>query len=85
MGMTISGPIVRSIVTDCFHKLVWRDVTNKDQMEALIRFENEAVADVQLSSITNIGNPSLEDLRHEGWNHVCAGTAILLYNYLQQQ
>ncbi|MEM2129939.1 MAG: Gfo/Idh/MocA family oxidoreductase [Candidatus Bathyarchaeia archaeon] len=44
-------------VTGCFHKLVWMDVTNEDQVEALIRFENGAVADVQLSSLASIGKP----------------------------
>lgn len=38
-------------VTGFFHKLVWHDVTNEDHVEAVIRFENGAVADVQLSHI----------------------------------
>ncbi len=53
-------------VTGCFHKLVWIDVTNEDQVEALIRFENGAVADVQLSSIASIGKPRWRILGTKG-------------------
>ena len=42
-------------VTGFFHKLVWMDITNEDQVEAVIRFESGAVADVQLSSLASIG------------------------------
>jgi predicted dehydrogenase len=44
-------------VTGFFHKLAWMDVTNEDQVEAVIRFESGAVADVQLSSLASIGKP----------------------------
>ncbi len=44
-------------VTGVFHKLVWRHVTNEDHVQALIRFANGAVADIQLSSIQRIGKP----------------------------
>jgi predicted dehydrogenase len=37
------------------HKLVWKDVTNEDNAEAIIQFENGAVAYVQLSSIAMAG------------------------------
>lgn len=33
------------------HKLVWKEVTNEDNVEAIIQFENGAVAYVQMSSI----------------------------------
>jgi len=33
------------------HKLVWNEVTNEDNVEAIIQFENSAVAYVQMSSI----------------------------------
>ncbi len=33
------------------HKLVWNDVTNEDNVEAVIQFENGAVAYVEMSSI----------------------------------
>jgi predicted dehydrogenase len=42
-------------VTGFFHKLVWMDITNEDQVEAVIRFESGTVADVQLSSLASIG------------------------------
>jgi len=53
-------------VTGCFHKLVWMDVTNEDQVEALIRFESGAVADVQLSSLASIGKPRWRILGTKG-------------------
>jgi len=40
-----------------FHKLVWKEVTNEDQVEAVIRFLSGAVADVQLSNIASIRKP----------------------------
>lgn len=42
-------------ITGFFHKLVWNDVTNEDHVGALIRFENGALADVQLSHIDRVG------------------------------
>ncbi|MEM2914538.1 MAG: Gfo/Idh/MocA family oxidoreductase, partial [Candidatus Bathyarchaeia archaeon] len=53
-------------VIGCFHKLVWTDVTNEDQVEALIRFENGAVANVQISSIASIGKPRWRILGTKG-------------------
>ena len=49
-----------------FHKLVWNDVTNEDHVGALIRFENGAVADVQLSNIDRIGRPRWRILGTKG-------------------
>jgi scyllo-inositol 2-dehydrogenase (NADP+) len=49
-----------------FHKRVWMDVTNEDQVEAVIRFESGAVADVQLSSIASIGKPRWRILGTKG-------------------
>ncbi|MBC7327747.1 Gfo/Idh/MocA family oxidoreductase [bacterium] len=37
------------------HKLVWHDVTNEDNIEAIIQFENGTVAYIQLSSIAMAG------------------------------
>ena len=44
-------------VTGFFHKLVWHEMTNEDQVRALIRFANGAVADVTWSHIAAIGKP----------------------------
>ncbi len=44
-------------VNGYFHKLVWHDMTNEDQVRAVIRFESGAVADVQWSHIAAIGKP----------------------------
>ena len=51
----IHSPIVD--VTGYFHKRVWHDVTNEDQVQALIRFENGCVANVTMSSIAYAGKP----------------------------
>lgn len=40
-----------------FHKLVWHDVTNEDNVEAIVAFESGAVAYVQLSQIAAAGKP----------------------------
>lgn len=44
-------------VTGFFHKLVWHDATNEDNVEAVLRFESGAMAHVQLSSIAHAGKP----------------------------
>jgi predicted dehydrogenase len=44
-------------VTGFFHKLVWHDMTNEDQVRAIIRFENGVVADVTHSQIAAYGKP----------------------------
>jgi predicted dehydrogenase len=60
----IPGNIVE--VTGYFHKRVWMDVTNEDQVEAVIRFESGAVADVQLSNLASIGKPRWRILGTKG-------------------
>ena len=53
-------------VTGFFHKLVWHGVTNEDQAQAIIRFENGAMADFQISSIAWIGKPRWRILGTKG-------------------
>lgn len=53
-------------VTGHFHKLIWDHVTNEDEVEALIRFQNGAVADIQISSIAASGKPRWRVLGTEG-------------------
>jgi len=40
-----------------FHKLVWNEITNEDQVRAIVRFENGAVGDITWSHIAAIGKP----------------------------
>jgi predicted dehydrogenase len=52
--------IIPGAITDVsgyFHKRVWHDVTNEDQVQAVIRFENGCVANVTMSSIAHAGKP----------------------------
>lgn len=44
-------------VAGYFHKRVWHDVTNEDQVQALIRFANGCVASVAMSSIAYATKP----------------------------
>lgn len=44
-------------VTGYFHNRVWHDITNEDQVQALIRFESGCVANVTMSSIAHAGKP----------------------------
>lgn len=37
--------------------LVWRDISNEDHVQAVIRFANNSVANVQMSSIARLGAP----------------------------
>ena len=51
----VPGPIAS--VTGAFQKRVWHDVTNEDHVQAIIKFENGCVANVQMSSIAHTGKP----------------------------
>ncbi len=54
-------------VTGYFHQnRVWKDVTNEDHVEAVIRFEDGAVANVQMSQIAKIGKPRWRVLGEKG-------------------
>jgi predicted dehydrogenase len=51
----IPGPIAS--VTGNFQKRVWHDVTNEDHVQAIIKFENGCVANVQMTSIAYATKP----------------------------
>jgi predicted dehydrogenase len=53
-------------VTGFFHKRVWQGCTNEDQTQAIIRFNNGATADLQVSSIARIGKPKFRILGTQG-------------------
>lgn len=53
-------------VTGFFHKRVWHDVTNEDQVQGIIRFAGGKVADVQQSSISLGPKPRWRILGTEG-------------------
>ncbi len=53
-------------VVGAFHKLKWHDVTNEDHVQAIIRFANGTIADVQFSTIAAAGKPRWFILGTEG-------------------
>ena len=54
-------------VTGFFHpNRVWDDISNEDHVQAIIRFADDAVADVQMSSIAKIGKPRWRVLGEKG-------------------
>jgi scyllo-inositol 2-dehydrogenase (NADP+) len=53
-------------ITGFFQKLVWNDVTNEDQTQAIIRFKNGATADLTMSSIAMTGKPRFRILGTKG-------------------
>ncbi len=53
-------------VTGFFHKLKWPDVSNEDNVEAAIRFEDGCVAHVQMSSLAMVGRERWRILGTEG-------------------
>ncbi|MDH7482028.1 MAG: Gfo/Idh/MocA family oxidoreductase [Armatimonadota bacterium] len=53
-------------VTGFFHKRVWHDVTNEDQTQAIIRFRNGAMADLQVSNIARLPKPKFRILGTKG-------------------
>lgn len=44
-------------ITGFFHKRVWFDISNEDHVQAIIRFSNGIVADVQMAHIAKLGKP----------------------------
>jgi len=54
-------------VTGFYHpNRVWDDITNEDHVQAIIRFADDAVADVQMSSIAKVGKPRWRVLGEKG-------------------
>ena len=53
-------------VTGFFQKRHWMDVTNEDETEAIIRFEDGAVASLQISSLAAVGKPRWRILGTKG-------------------
>lgn len=61
--------IVPGQITDIsgyFQKRLWHDVTNEDQVQAVIRFESGTVANVTMSSIAYAGKPKWWILGEKG-------------------
>jgi predicted dehydrogenase len=53
-------------VNGFFQKRVWMDATNEDHTQAVIRFENGCVADLQISSLSAVGRPRWRILGTKG-------------------
>jgi scyllo-inositol 2-dehydrogenase (NADP+) len=54
-------------VTGLFHpNRVWKDISNEDHVQAIIRFADDAVADVQMSNIAKVGKPRWRVLGEKG-------------------
>lgn len=45
---------------------VWTDVTNEDETQAIVRFEDDVVADITISSIAKVGKPRWRILGTKG-------------------
>lgn len=60
-------------------KRVWTDVTNEDHVQAVIRFADGAVADVQMSNIAKVGKPRWRVLGEKG-AIVSEGDAFRVYS-----
>lgn len=44
-------------ISGYFHKRVWHEVTNEDQVQAVLRFDSGAVANITMTSIAHAGKP----------------------------
>ncbi len=53
-------------VTGIFQKRVWTDVTNEDETQAIVRFDDNVVADITISSIARAGKPRWRILGTQG-------------------
>ena len=59
-------PYKMESVTGFFSKRVWHDVTNEDHCKAIIRFEDNRSADLEMSSIAGRGKPKWRILGTKG-------------------
>jgi len=54
-------------ITGFFHQdVVWKQMTNEDQAQAIVRFDTGCVADVQISSVAFVGKPRWRILGTKG-------------------
>lgn len=53
-------------VTGFFQKRIWMDVTNEDETQAIIRFDNDVVADLTMSQIARVSKPRWRILGTKG-------------------
>ena len=54
-------------ITGFYHpNRVWKDITNEDHVQAIIRFDDDSVADVQFSCIAKVGKPRWRVLGEKG-------------------
>jgi scyllo-inositol 2-dehydrogenase (NADP+) len=49
-----------------FHKRIWHDVTNEDQVQAVVRFDTGCVVNITMSSIAKAGKPTWWILGEKG-------------------
>jgi predicted dehydrogenase len=54
-----------------FQNIVWKDATNEDQVEGIVRFANGAVANLQLSQVASCGKQRWRILGTKGG--ICDG------------
>lgn len=53
-------------VTGIYQKRVWMDVTNEDHTQAIIRFEDNVWANIEMSNISKVGKPRYRILGTKG-------------------
>jgi len=69
-------------VTGFFQQdLVWKDATNEDHVHAVIRFDGNIVADVQMSQIARVGKPRWRLLGSKG-ALVSEGEGFRVYGFI---
>jgi len=61
----LEGRKIRNI-TGFYHKRVWNDVTNEDETQAIVRFDNDVVADMTVSTIAKAPKPRWRILGTKG-------------------
>ena len=53
-------------VTGFFQKRIWMDVTNEDETQAIVRLDDDVVADITMSQIAKVGKPRWRILGTKG-------------------
>jgi len=71
-------------VTGFFHQdVVWKNVTNEDQVQALVRFDNGCVADIQLSNVAFAKRPKWRILGTKGALEDWTGGSFTVYTQVK--
>ena len=71
-------------ISGFFHQdVVWKQMTNEDEVQAIVRFDTGCVADVQMSSVAFVGKPRWRILGTKGAIEDWSGGSFTVYTQVK--